>query len=845
MAQGRSRRRKTALSSSDDEDDSVPTLDVEEAPAHDEVHETKPARASRSKAKASISASTSTSTTTKVAQSLSKPRQNRQPKKSAIEPQPKHANKSIFSFFNPSVQRHQASSQDSTSPPASANPDLKELDIEDDISADDATLSQPSQIAHTLRKRKLIKDDTADTNRDGFPAPSQKFRKVSGGTRIPTNSTPHPIDTRPWTERFAPVDLSELTVHKRKVTDVRSLLESALSDRPRLRLIILKGAAGTAKTTTVNLLAKEMGIGIMEWKSPVGTDAASSAFTSYSRQFEDFVFRSGKFAGLDLVRSDGTAQPALITTNNHTKQIMLVEEFHNTFAKSSPALQIFRNTILQYLAAPVSSNPTPMVMVISEALLSTTTASADSFTAHRLLGPAILNHPQTASIEFNNIAPTILTKALDAIVIKESRKSGRRFAPGPAVLKHLAETGDIRSAVSSLEFLCLAGDNSGAWSSKVAFTKPKSRVEASLTKQEQEALKLISNRESSLGIFHAVGRVVYNKRVNPTSPVAQPPTYFPQHRKPKVPEHDPNSLIDGVGTDTSTFVGALQENYALSCSSSSSEDALDSLNGCIDALSDFDMLSCDRFGFGTHMSSGSAQDNLRQDDISFQTAIRGVLFWLPTPVNRLAGLPRGAKRGDEFKMFFPSTAKLWKEKEEFESTLESVITTIHNLAIDSSLERASPNTEGVAAWKRQQTTDAASENDENLTLTTTPLSSTLLSSGARTELLLERLPYASQILPRQKDIPTLLISKINSLTRISARDSASIALDDAALDVAEDNEISLQQSEWTDRPDSESAVTRRGKKQNSQKDEFERGGLHIPVEHAVEKLVLSDDDIED
>ncbi|KAK6002616.1 hypothetical protein QM012_001366 [Aureobasidium pullulans] len=841
MAQGRPRRKKTVLSSSDDEDDSGPTIDLEDAPAHDEPTETKPVRASRSKGKAA----TSTSTTTEVSQSPSKPRQNRQPKKSVTEAQPKRANKSIFSFFTPAARRHQVSSQDSTSPPASANADSKELDIEDDISADDATLSQPSQIAQTLRKRKLIKDDTVDTNRDGLPAPSQKFRKVSDGTRKPTNSTPNTIDTRPWTERFAPVDLSELAVHKRKVTDVRNVLESALSDCPRPRLIILKGAAGTAKTTTVNLLAKEMGIGIMEWKSPVGTDATSNAFTSYSSQFEDFVFRSGKFAGLDLVRSDGTVQPALATTNDHAKQIMLVEEFPNTFNRSSPALQTFRNTILQYLAAPASSNPTPMVMVISEALLSTTTASADSFTAHRLLGPAILNHPQTALIEFNDIAPTILTKALDAIVIKESRKSGRRFAPGAGVLKHIAETGDIRSAVSSLEFLCLAGDDSGAWSSKVAFTKPKGRVEIPLTQQEQEALKLVSNRESSLGIFHAVGRVVYNKRVNPSSPVPQPPTYLPQHRKSKVPEHDPNSLIDEVGTDTSTFVGALQENYALSCSSSSSEDALDSLNGCIDALSDFDMLSCDRFDFGTRMSSGSAQDNLRQDDISFQTAIRGVLFWLPTPVNRLAGLPRGAKRGDEFKMFFPSASKLWKEKEEFESTLDSVISTIQNLAIGSSSNLTSASTEGVAAWQHQQTSDAASEDDRHTAATTVPPTNALLSSSAKTELLLERLPYASQILPRQRDMPSSLISKVNTLTRISARNSASTALDDASLEVSEDNEIGLQQSEWTDRPDLESAVVRRGKKHESQKGEFEGGGLHIPVEHAVEKLVLSDDDIED
>jgi cell cycle checkpoint protein len=838
MAQGRTRRKKTVLSS-DDEDDSRPTAPLEAVDATET--ETEPTRRPPSKAKPSNS--TSTKTRSKVTKSPTKPRQTRQATKPTAEAQPRPADKPISSFFKPAAQSRQLSSQHST-PPTSDKQSSQGLDIDDDISADDATPSQSSHIAQTLRKRKLVKDDIADADRPGLLLPSQKFRKVSAASRVPTNSVPVPFDTRPWTERFAPADLSELAVHKKKITDVRNALESALSDRATPRLIVLKGAAGTAKTTTVNLLAKDMGVGIIEWKSPVGTDAASSAFTSYSSQFEDFVSRSGNFARLDLFSSHGTAQPAP-AIKDHATQLMLVEEFPNTFAKSSPALNIFRNTILQYLAAPVSSSPAPMVMVISEALLSTTTASADSFTAHRLLGPAILNHPRTAPIEFNNIAPTILTKALDAIVIKEARKSGRRFAPGPAVLKHLAETGDIRSAVSSLEFLCLAGDDSGAWSSKVAFTKSKGRAEAVMTKKEQEALRLISNRESSLGIFHAVGRVVYNKRIDPPTAVPQPPTYLPQHRKPKIPEHDPNNLIDEVGTDTSTFVGALQENYALSCSSSFSEDALDSLNGCIDALSDFDMLSCDRFGFGTRMSSGSAQDNLRQDDMSFQTAVRGILFWLPTPVNRLAGLPRGAKRGDEFKMFFPSSSKLWKEREEFEGTLESVVSTMHKLAVGSGSNLTPGVTEGVAAWKRQQTSDIAPQDDYDAAVTTTPLSNTLLSSGAKTELLLERLPYASQILPMQRDVSQSLITGIQTLTRVSALRSASTTLDDAALDAAEDNEMDLQQSEWTDRPDTESAITKRSKKQHKPKGEFEGGGLHIPVEHAIERLVLSDDDIED
>lgn len=852
MAQGRPRRKTVVLSSDDQDDTPMPRPDAnandnQVTPPEQEATSTKPRTALSSKPKPSAPSNA------KVAKSPAQPRQSRQ-KSKPIEAQPKRANKSIFSFFNPATQRQQASEQDSASSTKSIDSTPNHQDIDDDISGDDTapSLSQTSQTAQSLRKRKLNKDDVGHVDGSAPLPPSQKFRKISNGTRLPTATRAAPAiqDARPWTERFAPVNISELAVHPRKVADVRSVLQSALSDRARPRLIVLKGAAGTAKTTTVSLLAKEMGMEILEWKNPVGTDASSGAFASYSSHFQEFVSRSAKFIGLDLVQGDGTVQQAPATKGKlgalSGKQMMLVEEFPDTFARNSPALHTFRDTIQQYLAAPASSSssPTPMVMVVSEALLSTTTASADSFTAHRLLGPAILNHPQTAQIEFNNIAVTILTKALDTVVVKESRKSGRRFAPGPGVLKRLAEYGDVRSAVSALEFLCLAGDDSETWSTKVAFTKPKGRPEAVLTKKEQDALQLVNNRESSLGIFHAVGRVIYNKRIDPPNPIPQPPTHFPQHRKPKVPEHDPNDLIDEVGTDTTTFIAALQENYALSCASSSSEDAMDSLNGCIDALSDSDMLSCDRFGFGTRAYSGSAQDNIRQDDMSFQTAVRGLLFWLPSPVNRVAGLSRSAKRGDEYRMFFPSEIKLWKQKEGFEDTLESVMSTLHTLSLRSNSSLASTDQQGVASWQRHKVSasDVLPEHGTVATETALPLTNALLSTSAKTETLLERLPYAAQILPHRKNMPQSLVIGVNALTRISGQGLSTTALDEEQADTVEDPEVDSRQSEWTDRPDIE---LRSGKTKGPQKPEFEGGGLHIPVEHAVEKLVLSDDDIED
>ena len=48
--------------------------------------------------------------------------------------------------------------------------------------------------------------------------------------------------------------------------------------------------------------------------------------------------------------------------------------------------------------------------------------------------------------------------------------------------------------------------------------------------------------------------------------------------------------MDETGTDIDTFIAALHENYLPSCEASSNEESLDALAGCIDGLSDSDLL---------------------------------------------------------------------------------------------------------------------------------------------------------------------------------------------------------------------------------------------------------------
>ncbi|KAK4895565.1 RFC checkpoint protein Rad17 [Elasticomyces elasticus] len=852
MGQPRASRRKVVQVSSDEED-LAPQRPVSDASEDDEP--VKPQRRGTAKTKSSDKAkrkpqSTPVTATQDVSslKSPAKPKVTKTKSKTVAKDAVPANGKPIYSFFNAATQR-QLVSQPSASPEKVSQQDEPEA-IHDD--SDDAgsslAFSKGSSTALAVRKRKAgftagLQDDSS------LALPStQKFRKTSDGGRVSSFRVVNE-DRRPWTEQFAPLDLSELAVHKRKVNDVRQWLGETFNGR-RQRVLVLKGAAGTGKTTTVRLLAKELAANISEWQNPAGADMTAEGSATTAGHFEDFIRRAGKAATLTFAGDNDVGvlnTPPDDDYADATKQIVLVEEFPNTFSRASATLQAFRSTLMQYVSSPTAQEGqvTPIVMIISETLLSTNTAVADSFTAHRLLGPELINHPLINTIEFNPVATTILTKALEAIVVKEARKSGRRKTPGPQVLKRLAETGDIRSALSSLEFLCLRGDDAEAWSSKVQFTKPKKKsTEPALTKAEADALKLVTNRESSLGIFHAVGRVVYNGRIDPPvgTNLAQPPAWLPQHRRTKVPKEDMDSLIDEMGTETSTFVAALHENYALSCATSSAEDSLDSLSGCAESISDADLLSLDRFSFGTRAFSGSAVDGLRQDEMAFQVAVRGILFSLPTSVHRTAGA--GGSAATAHRMFYPTSLKLWKQKEEIEGLLEMFTTNAQSGKLDETRSaysaRSSTRSDGVESWKR---------NNNFAELTPQPdsdASQNIPSTNTKAEMLLERLPYLSQVLAsRQRGSePSLLLRQALMVSGVNGRTTA--APDDANIEQDEDDARGGVETWATDKPDTDGPANKaRPRMTGKQKNKTEGGGLGIPVETRVEKLVLEDDDIVD
>ncbi|KAI1775277.1 Rad17-domain-containing protein [Hypoxylon cercidicola] len=763
------------------------------------------------------------------------------------------------------------------------SPTKKDDIISDPISDDDDVgehrAASTSRVGQNARKRFRDAPQSQPANGPAVMS-SQKFLKPP---RLqPDSSTSD--EQRPWSERFGPINLDELAVHKKKVADVRRWFEDVMAGRLRQRLLILKGAAGTGKTTTVRLLAKDMRCELLEWRNPVGSLGANQGAQSASAQFEEFMGRGGKFGQLDI-DLDSTPQNLgnKVDVHDNTRKLILIEEFPNTFTRSSTALTSFRNTILQYLASNTpslssfthqsSADPiTPVVIIISETLLTTTSASADSFTAHRLLGPEISRHPGCCTIEFNAIAPTLLAGALELVVQKEARKSGRRRTPGPLVLKRLGEIGDIRSAISSLEFLCLKGDTDTDWGSKVTFTKPKrgSKNQVSLTKGEVESLELVSQREASLGIFHAVGKVVYNKRderpMSQQTPEGQAemlPEYMAHYSRSKRSEVSVDSLIDETGTDTHTFISALHENYVLSCESSGPADpnsSLDYINDCIEYLSESDLLSpsWDVFfrgrGLGGSAFTGrdSGSQTLRQDEITFQVATRGLLFSLPNPVKRMKHAGRGG--GDAYKMFYPTSLKLWREKEELEGVVDHWASKLlrgdetgQNVTQGASAFRRPKQGANGGEWinkqaSQQRNNSQPSRRVEQSQDQSAPL--LFLGSSARRELLLERLPYMAHIARgRRSSVSNVRLREIDKVVSFTGIGDAA---DEEAIDGDDNAEQAGEGEAWaTDKPTEEASPRKKTTLGIRQKSEVSSALTNAASLPSVQKLVLSDDDIED
>lgn len=750
--------------------------------------------------------------------------------------------KSINSFFG-RVTDQDRWRQRSNTPDSVKREEVDTEDIIDDESMDEA-------LQEVLRHSK---QDMPDKENEVVPAQqlkasgsltsSQRFRKPAMPVRKQSvngkNATIESHDIKPWAEQYSPETLDELAVNKKKAQDVERWLDGAVTGRSGQRILVLKGPAGAGKSTTVQLIAKTNNLDLLHWQNP---DTSESGSLSSSLQFAEFIILGAEYGALSL-----NGQQSSLTKAD--SRILMVEDFPAAITRSSTALDSFRAALSHAAsantAAPVfhgqAGGLPPVVLVVSETLVSSSTALSDSFTAQRLLGAELINHPAVSVIDFNPVAPTFLSKALDLVIRKEARVSGRRRIPGSAILSHLAEIGDVRNAINSLQLLCARGDENSDWSGTVATNAKRSaKSTRPLSKMEQDSLKLLSSRESTLDMFHAAGKVCYNKREDPqlansrAEPVPEPPEHLRYRHRPKVSQVNVEDLLNETGTDIQTFIATLQQNYVLSCNHF---DFVDYFDGCASVLSDAELLDPDsRMSVRTKARAYATQnqfqlgtsDALRQDEISFQLATRGVLFNLPFPVSR--AVPPGAGKGAAFKMYYPVSLRLWRPIEEMNGLLDLIIAKETGQS-GKSRAAASGVEDDVSLWKARSNAFQAGlgarmpEQDDIDVVERTEMS--------KETLIMESLPYVTRIgISRHQDVN--LSRKITQLCGFNV-----------TVEQEPDEDSNLDQDQSLLQTSDKAQAAHRSLSSEVTGVQFKHEGQASSSELPEEKLYIDDDDIED
>lgn len=146
------------------------------------------------------------------------------------------ASRAISSFFGPSSQT-QPLSHPKLSEAVSPEPKYETEDlIEDDSPVEDGERLPRTQSKMLDGQRRPWKNQDESLGRGRY--------KLAGNAIEQDANCPIPrqnLHATPWADRFGPSDLKELMVHKKKVTDVQTWLESVL--RGRNRKVCLRATA--------------------------------------------------------------------------------------------------------------------------------------------------------------------------------------------------------------------------------------------------------------------------------------------------------------------------------------------------------------------------------------------------------------------------------------------------------------------------------------------------------------------------------------------------------------------------------------------------------------------------
>ncbi|XP_071703251.1 cell cycle checkpoint protein RAD17-like [Rutidosis leptorrhynchoides] len=404
-----------------------------------------------------------------------------------------------------------------------------------------------------------------------------------------------------WLEKYKPCSLMDLCVHKKKVDEVRGWFEERIKggkDENCSHVLLITGQPGVGKSATVHAVASHLGATVYEWNAPtptiwqehLHTTNAGMRYISKLDEFENFV---------EKIRKYGMISPSL-TGEPQKPVIILIDDLPVINGKVSYA------RLKRSLHLLVQSVRIPTVILVTDY---STTDTADYMSRCWEELQTFLQSSGACKVAFNPITTNSISKTLSKIC--KGEKLNITADQIDVVAK--ASGGDIRHAITSLQYLCLKSDPKRNGSHK--------------TDHLDDEYSLPFGRDETLSLFHALGKFLHNKRDTENSTISGMSSFMLREDFTRLPMKmdAPEKVLSQAHGQARPITDFLQENVL----DFLHEEAMDETWAVASYLSDADTLLASLVG---GQSRNYEIENIIQSTAA-SVAVRGVMFGNRQPLS--------------------------------------------------------------------------------------------------------------------------------------------------------------------------------------------------------------------